>query len=362
MTGFPWLQLSVTQMDTPLAGFAPLLGPYGVSLMTAVVAGALVLMATERRFVSGIVVIASIVLGGFLLARVQWVQPAGPALPVALVQGNVSLQEKWLASERPRIVERYLTLTRALPDVGVVVWPETAVPGWRAEFEAAQGASLTQLSKERGFDLLIGIPEADRAGDAYYNSALSVRAADGARQVYRKRHLVPFGEFLPARPLFGWLLEYLDIPLSDFSRGPREQPPIMLAGQPAAISICYEFAFPHELRADAERATLLVNLSEDAWYGHSGAAGQHHVMTRLLALSLGRPVARATNTGVTALMDHRGNVIAQAPSWRTHVLIGDLMPMRGRTPFVITGNTPVIVLCIALLIGSGITTRLRSRK
>lgn len=353
MTGFPWLQLSATQLDTPLAGFAPLLGPYGVSLMTAVIAGALVLMATERRFVSGIAVIASIVLGGFLLARVQWVQPAGPALLVALVQGNVPLQEKWLASERPRIIERYLTLTRALPDVALVIWPETAVPGWRAEFEAAQGASLTQLSKERGFDLLIGIPEADRAGDAYYNSALSVRAADGARQVYRKRHLVPFGEFLPARPLFGWLLDYLEIPLSDFSRGARNQPPITLGGQPAAISICYEFAFPQELRADAARATLLVNLSEDAWYGHSGAAGQHNVMTRLLALSLGRPMARATNTGVTALMDHRGRVLAQGPGWRTHVLIGDLMPMHGRTPFVVLGNAPVIVLCFALLAGTG---------
>lgn len=361
MTGFPWLQLSATQLVTPLAGFAPLLGPYGVSLMTAMVVGALVLIAAERRFVPGIAALAAIALSGFLLGRVDWVQPAGPAISVALVQGNVPLQEKWLASERPRIIERYIALTRAVPDVELVVWPETAVPGWRSDFEATYGAALAQLAHDRGLDLLMGVPEASEPGRTYFNSALSLRAADGERHVYRKRHLVPFGEFLPARPLFGWLLAYLDIPLSDFSRGLRDQAPIMLAGQPVAVSICYEFAFPHELRADAERATFLVNLSEDAWYGNSGAAGQHNVMTRLLALSLGRPVARATNTGVTALMDHRGHVQAQASTWRRQVLVGELTPMRGRTPFVIFGNAPVIALCVALLAGIGVVLARRGR-
>jgi apolipoprotein N-acyltransferase len=346
LTGFPWVQLGCTQLDTPLAGFAPLAGPYGVALAVTICAGALALMARTRRFGFGIAVIAGIVAAGWGLGRIAWTTPAGAPLAVALVQGNVALQDKWTPSERARIIERYIGLTRAVEDVALVVWPETAVPGWRADFERDYAPGLEALARERGFDLLAGLPEA--AGNSrreYYNSAIAL----GGKGVYRKRHLVPFGEFLPARPLFGWLLDYLEIPLSDFSAGARAQQPMLLAGQPMAVSICYEFAFPQELRSDAVASTVLVNLSEDAWYGDSSAMYQHDAMTRTLALSLGRPVARATNTGVTAVADHRGRTLARAPVNRAHVLVAALQPMSGRTPFAVGGNLPAVLTLVAML-------------
>lgn len=346
LTGFPWLQLGYTQLDTPLAGFAPLAGPYGVALAVTVCAGALALMARTRRFGMGIAVLAGIVAVGWGLDRIEWTTPTGTPLAVALVQGNVALQDKWTPSERSRIIERYIGLTRAVDDVALVVWPETAVPGWRAGFEADYAPGLEALARERGFDLLLGLPEAvGNSGREYYNSAIAL----GGKGVYRKRHLVPFGEFLPARPLFGWLLDYLEIPLSDFSAGARGQKPMLLAGQPVAVSICYEFAFPQELRADAAASTVLVNLSEDAWYGDSSAMFQHDAMTRTLALALGRPVARATNTGVSAVADHRGRTLARAPTNRAHVLVATLQPMSGRTPFAFSGNVPAVLTLVAML-------------
>jgi apolipoprotein N-acyltransferase len=346
LTGFPWLQVGYTQLATPLSGFAPIAGPYGVALAAAVCAGAIALMAKTRRVKIGIAVLAGVVASGWGLSRVEWVVPKGQPLPVALVQGNIALQEKWAPSERSRIIDRYMTLTQAIDGVSLVVWPETAVPGWRAGFESEYAPALDALARERGFDLLLGLPEAEgNSSREYYNSAVAL----GGKGIYRKRHLVPFGEFLPARPLFGWLLDYLEIPLSDFSAGASGQKPMTLAGQQVAVSICYEFAFPQELRAAAASATVLVNLSEDAWYGDSSAMFQHDAMTRVLALSLGRPVARATNTGVSAVADHRGRTIAQAPVQSVHVLVATLQPMSGLTPYAVTGNWPAIFVAAGAL-------------
>ena len=198
-------------------------------------------------------------------------------------------------------------------------------------------------------DILIGVLEKEYHADGrtYYNSVLNIGARPG---VYRKHHLVPFGEYLPLQSLMRWLPDYLYIPMSDFSPGPAQQPLLEVAGHVTGISICYEDVFSAEVLRALPQATLLVNVSEDAWYGDSWAPHQHQQMARMRALETGRPMLRATNTGISALIDHRGRELARAPQFAIHVLTGTVQPMQGVTPFVRAGNTLVILVVFSLLV------------
>jgi apolipoprotein N-acyltransferase len=198
---------------------------------------------------------------------------------------------------------------------------------------------------------------------AYYNSVVAIGSAPGS---YRKRHLVPFGEYLPLKPLLGWLLDYLHIPMSDFRPGPARAPLLTAAGQPLGVSICYEDAFGEELIEALPAATLLVNVSEDAWFGDSLAPHQRLQMARLRAIETGRAMLRAANTGPSAVIDHRGRVIARAPQFAPHVLSAAVEPRTGATPYARLGNAP-LVAALALLLApglaaaAGISLRRRSR-
>lgn len=348
LTGFPWLHLGYSQTDSPLAGIAPVAGVYGVSLVTAVSAGLLAQGWARRRGawywpVAGLL---GLWLGAGLIGRVDWVAPDGAPLRVAVVQGNVPLAQKWYPRYRDTIFRRYRELTLELVDRDLVIWPEAAVPAYRDEIEADYLAGLAEIVRRRRMAILIGVLEQEAAngGRAYYNSALAVGDSSPA---YRKHHLVPFGEFLPFKAVLGGLLNYLHIPMSDFSRGPADQGPMRLAGHAVGVSICYEFAFGEEIIRTLPAASMLVNISEDAWYGDSFAPHQHQQMVRMRARETGRPLVRATNTGISALIDDRGRVIARAPQFRELVLVGTLQPMRGATPYVRTGNSAILVVILA---------------
>ena len=345
LTGFPWLHLGYSQIDTPLAGFAPLLGVYGVSLAAVASAGLAAEAWARRRgaWPAPVAALALLWLGGWLAGRVDWVEPDGAPLRVAIVQGNVPLAEKWYPRYRQTILNRYRELTLGLTEADLVVWPEAAVPAYRDELEAGYLADLAGIAHARGMDILLGVLEQASADGrrVYYNSALAV---GGTGPAYRKHHLVPFGEYLPFKGLFGWLLATLDIPMSDFSAGPADQGPMRLAGRALGVSICYEFAFGEEIIRALPQAQVLVNISEDAWYGDSFAPHQHQQMVRMRAREAGRPLLRATNTGVSALIDHRGRVTARAPQFEVAVLTGTVQPMRGATPYVRAGNYAAIAL------------------
>ncbi len=359
LTGFPWLAIGYSQVNGPLAGVAPWFGIYGVSLAAAVSAG-LVAQAWRHRAVVWRYVGTLIALWfvAWMAGRVDWVQPAGAPLRVALVQGDVPLAQKWMPAYRQPILQRYMALTFAQHRIDLAVWPEAAVPFFRDEVEHSFLARLKQTAEAHHMEILLGILERRRVGGVvrYYNSVIGIGRDSG---VYRKHHLVPFGEYLPLAAQLQWLLDDLRIPMSDLSPGPARQPPLRIDGQSVGMSICYEDVFGPEVMRALPQATLLANVTEDAWYGHSLASYQQMEMARMRALEAGREMMLATNTGVTAIIDSHGNVVARAPQFRPWVLTGTVTPLKGATPYVNYGNRIIVWLLTVVVIGLLAVPRLR---
>ncbi len=359
LSGFPWLNLGYSQVASPLAGYAPVLGVYGVSFFCAMSAGALAAMALapKKSFRLYLPLLAVIWIGGWLAEKVEWTQPLGKPLQVSLIQGNVSLENKWRPESRGAILDRYLSLSMQAPRSDIIVWPESAVPTYLDAIDPSYLDRLRRSSQEKQTDFVIGIVERD-ARKNYYNSVITVGASAG---VYRKHHLVPFGEFLPFKVFFGWLLQTLEIPMSDFSAGPADQAPLSVAGQKAGISICYEDAFGEETIRALPQASLLINVSEDAWFGDSLGPHQRVQMARMRALETERSLLRAANTGPSMVIDERGTVTARSPQFEMYALTATVQPRQGSTPYVRFGNWPIILLLVlvvaAWLIRSTIKTR-----
>jgi apolipoprotein N-acyltransferase len=346
LSGLPWLNLGYSQAATPLAGFAALFGVYGVSLACALSAGLIAHGARSpaRAWRVWLPLLAVIWLLGWAAGRVEWAQPAGPVLRVALVQGNVPLKIKWRPEQRGEIVGRYLRLSGEALDRDLIVWPEAAMPAYLDQITPVV-AALNDVSHQRGTDFVFGVIEGDAATRAYYNSVASVGRTPGS---YRKQHLVPFGEYLPLPFLFRWLVDSMQIPMSNFSTGVRDQPLLKAAGQVLGVTVCYEDAFGEELIRQLPDATLLVNVSEDAWFGDSFAPHQRVQMARLRALETARPMLRAANTGPSTVIDHRGVVLASSAQFRPYVLQAEVQPMAGATPYTRWGNWPVVALVAVL--------------
>jgi apolipoprotein N-acyltransferase len=360
LTGFPWLNLGYSQVPGPLAELAPWLGVYGVSWATAVAAALLVQGVRDRSrlWTRYMPALALLWIGGWLAGMVQWVQPAGEPLPVALVQGDIPLELKWRPQYQQQILERYAVLSERARDSRLIVWPEAAMPMYLDEVDPAYLARLRAQVRQDGGDFLVGVVERDRAHDKFYNSVVSIGSTPG---IYRKRHLVPLGEFLPLKSVFGWLLRYLDIPMSDFSAGARDQPPLRAAGQVIGVSICYEDAFGQELIRELPAATLLVNVSEEAWFGHSLAPHQRLQMARMRALEAGRFMLRVANTGPSAVIDARGRVIARSPQFQPYVLTADVQPLTGATPYVRFGNYAIVSLLLVIALATEVVVIRRAR-
>jgi apolipoprotein N-acyltransferase len=345
-TGFPWLAVGYAAVPGgPLAGYAPLIGVYGVSVLTAASAGLLAL-AVRRRFFVPFLVLASIWVGGAALGRVEWTRPYGPPLTVSLLQGNIPQDLKW---REDRVAATLDTYARLINGSGgrLILLPETAFPLFLGELPTAYLAAAAEHARKNGGDLVFGVPERSADGTRYYNSVVSAGSAPS--QTYRKVHLVPFGEFVPARPLFGWFLDLMHIPLGDFARGEPGQPPLTVAGQRLAVSICYEDVFGEEVIRMLPEATLLANVSNDAWFGDSIAPRQHLQIAQMRALETGRFMLRATNTGITAVIDERGRLTAQLEPFHTGVLEAVAQGRTGVTPYVRWGNGPVLVLIACAL-------------
>ncbi len=358
LSGFPWLTLGYSQLDTPLAGYAPLLGVFGVSWATALSAGLLVLLVRgmgRRPWWLGL--LALIWMLGALLQQVKWTQARSEPMRVSLIQPNIPQARKWAAEMRLPTLDLYARLTREQAHSDLVVWPETAVPDFLHRVDRELLRPLALERAKLGQVLFSGIPVLDRDTGRYYNAGV-VLGAD-PEQAYYKRHLVPFGEYLPFKAWLGPLLDFLEIPMSDFAPGAAERPLVQVAGLPAGISICYEDAFGAEVVQALPQAAYLINLSNDAWFGDSLAPHQHLQMARMRTLETGRPMLRATNTGISALIGPNGGIISASPLLEAVVLRGEIQPMQGSTPFVRWGNTGVLCL-LSLCIGLAILWRGRS--
>lgn len=339
-TGFPWLALGYSAAGWPLQGYAPMGGVYGVSFLIVSVAGMLWLLAGQKpRF---LVVLVLVVGTGEALRHVAWTVPAGAPVPTALLQGNIEQEMKFHPERAPRILETYARLAEGT-QARLVIFPETALPAFLDRIDPAYLARLDAVGKRNEGDLLVGVPY--RTGrNAYYNSALSLGVSP--RQIYHKVHLVPFGEFVP--PGFRWTLDVLSIPLSDFSRGSFDQPPLEVAGQRVAVNICYEDVFGAEIARSLPEATLLVNMSNVAWFGDSLAPAQHLQIARLRAIETGRMHLTATNTGITAAIDRDGHVLARLEPFTRGRLEIPAQGYSGATPYVRLRDWPVVVACLLI--------------
>ena len=358
LTGFPWLALGYSQTDSPLAGVAPLLGVYGIGWLLTLSAGLLVLawQLPGRRWLP-LVSLLGIWLLGSGLSQVEWSAPAGAPLRASLIQGNVPQNLKWLPEQRQPTIDLYTRLSRQhWADSDIVIWPETALPAYYHQAERfLQG--LAAEAARHGSNLMLGLPvRPASAPDTYYNSVVAVTDPP---QIYSKHHLVPFGEYIPLKWLLGNLLDILQVPMADFSRGAAVQPPLEVAGQKIAVSICYEDAFGEEVIRALPAATMLVNVSNDAWFGDSLAPHQHLQMARMRSLETARPMFRATNNGISALIDHRGRVTARSPQFEVFVLSGSLQPRSGATPYVLGGNYPLLALLLSSLLLAVFLQRLK---
>ena len=351
-TGFPWLAFGYSQSDSPLRGYAAILGVFGLSWLVWLCAGlALALLRAGQR-VAALAALALVLGAGYGLERIEWTRPEGAPLTVSLLQGNVAEELKWDATRYAATVQMYRSLTERSA-AKLTILPETAIPRFLDAIDPELVRALAQSARRHGGDLILGVPLRDAPG-RYYNSVVSLGASPSQR--YDKIHLVPFGEFIP--PGFAWLLSVLKIPMSDFSPGSPQQPPLALAGQKIAVAICYEDAFGEELVRTLPAATLLVNVSNDAWFGDSLAPYQHLQMSQLRALETGRAMLRATNTGMTAIIDFRGDVTALLAPFTRGALSDVVQGRSGATPFVRWGNAPVIAF--ALLVCGFFALRQRS--
>ena len=351
LTGFPWLASGYAHSDGPLAGYAPVVGVYGITLVAAVAAGLIahVVCARPRRAAFCAAALALLAAGGYGLRAIEWTRPEGAPITVRLVQGNVPQNEKFADGGLQRAVDTFTPLLDRAGDADLVVLPESIFPLSLNRLPEEIIASLRDFVRARGAALVFGAFIEQPPG-AYYNSAVGLRPdADPPLQRYSKRHLVPFGEFIPWG--FHWFVDTMQIPIGDQQRGADYQGPMELAGQRIAVNICYEDLFGAEIisawRVPERAPTLLLNVSNLAWFDDSIALPQHLQISRLRALETGRPVLRATNTGATAIIDARGRVVAQLPLLATDVLAGSVTGYTGVTPYVRFGNGPALLLMLA---------------
>jgi len=349
-TGFPWLTMGYSQVSaySPLAGYAPVLGVYGVSLIVAASAGLLVLWWQMRWRTQGKLSLAGLVLlwgTGAILHTVEWTQAEGAPVQVALLQGNISQHLKFREETLVNTLETYRKLVLQ-SEARLIILPETAIPLLRQNMPQHYLEILREHAQKNKGDILIGGFEKEQG--QYFNSVFSLGTAES--QSYRKNHLVPFGEFIPLRPALGWLINgVLNIPMSDLARGGARQPVLQVAGQRVAIDICYEDVFGEEIIRYLPEATLLVNVTNDAWYGKSNAAMQHNQIAQMRTLESGRMMLRATNTGVTSIIRRDGTVQAMLPQHEEGVLIGQVQGYSGSTPYVRWGNVAVLLLIAVML-------------
>ena len=341
LTGFPWLFAGYAMMDTPLEPLAPIGGVLLVSFVAVLTATCLI----AWRSPSALVVAALPWFACWALAGASWTT-LGRSHSVALVQGNIAQEEKWLPQNRDMILARYAELSEAVWDREVVIWPEAAIP--LAYHQA--GTFLKALAARMQGTLVLGIPIIERSSGSWssYNGAIAVGAGEGR---YLKQRLVPFGEYVPLETLLRGLIKFFDLPMSGFSTGEPGQPLLRADGVELAMSICYEIIYPGLVREQATGADALVTISNDTWFGASIGPLQHMQMARMRALENGRYLLRATNNGVTAIVDERGRVTAALPQFEQGVLSGEFKSVSGTTPFGRWGSSLVVVPLILFLAG-----------
>ncbi|WP_312144069.1 MULTISPECIES: apolipoprotein N-acyltransferase [Stutzerimonas stutzeri subgroup] len=352
LTGFPWLYIGYSQLDGPLAGLAPLGGVWLLSFAVALSATLLVaiprLLAEKARLDAAVVLLLSPWLAALALKDHAWTTSKGEPLTIAAVQGNVAQSMKWDPKKLEMQLLLYRDMTFGSRPADLIVWPETAVPILKDHAEGYL-TMMAGFANQRESALITGVPvrQPNAAGELrYYNGLTST--GDGAG-TYLKQKLVPFGEYVPLQDLLRGLIAFFDLPMSDFARGESGQPLLQAKGLQIAPYICYEVVYPEFAAGLAAQSDLLLTVSNDAWFGRSIGPLQHLQMAQMRALEAGRWMIRATNNGITVLIDPYGQITEQIPQFEQAVLYGDVTPMQGLTPYLRWRSWPLIAVCVLLL-------------
>jgi apolipoprotein N-acyltransferase len=346
-SGFPWLQLGYAMIDTPLAGYAPVLGNLGVSFALVLSSGLVLLLFESGRVrvyaLAGLLLLWS---AGWGLSQLEWGQTLDRPLKVALIQGNIPQHEKWQVEQLLPTLTLYATLTKQRFGDDLIVWPETAVSAFQYQVDEPFLQPLETALRRHGSQLVFGVVQLDPDGKRYYNAMV---AMGDQRDHYYKRHLVPFTEYLPFKTVLWPLVDFFTIPMSDFTAGSKAKPLMQVGQYQVGMSICYEDAFGSESAQALPEAAYLINASNDAWFGDSLAPHQHLQIARMRALETERYLLRATNTGISAVIDPKGQLLAKAPLLQEAVVEAQIQPRSGSTPYARLGNLPILVLLSLLL-------------
>ena len=360
-TGFPWLAGGYAHTDGPLAGWAPTLGMYGITLMAALLAGAISLLMFPRRLPTRrygwAAAVCVVVLAGGWFGRTQsWTAPTGSPINVRLVQANVPQNLKFEPDGIARAFSTHLQLMQQgqAESLDLVALPESIFPVPMQYVPPSYLQTFRDFAQQRKAAVIFGVFLEEPRGH-YFNSAvayLSNESPDDANlRRYSKRHLVPFGEFIP--PGFRWFVDLMKMPIGDQRRGATAQP-LALRGQQVAVNICYEDLFGAEIidawHTGGPSPTLMLNISNLAWFNDSLALPQHLQISRMRVLETQHPMLRATNTGASAIIDARGEVVAQLPYLTAGALDGTVQGYEGRTPFIRYGNWPALLLAGLLIL------------
>ncbi|MFK5985056.1 MAG: apolipoprotein N-acyltransferase [Pseudomonadota bacterium] len=359
LTGLPWLLAGYSQLSTPLAGYAAIVGVYGLSLISLIIAGGLaylyqlqkeqLLVSRKLQLLSLIFTLFIFFVVGSVLLQQQWTQTTGAAIKVSMVQGNLSQQSRWDRNFLDGIKQRYYGLSEDLwQTTDILVWPENAIPIFYQYEQQLFFKKIQSQVNKYNISFITGVPYLDQqsinSDRKYYNSLLKMEK--NSTQFYFKRHLVPFGEYLPLESWLRGLIKFFNIPMSGFSLPPSQQHRVTIKGKPVAITLCYEDVFPELLLNQLPQAQFLINLSNNGWYGNSLAPHQHLQIAQMRALETGRDLLRSTTSGISALIDSKGRIKSQSKQFEIAILSGEIQPRTGATPFVNYGNTPLLLYVI----------------
>jgi len=340
-TGFPWLSLGVSQTDTSLAFFAPILGALGAGAIVALISGLIVLMVlTPQKIKIYLPAAISMFVLGQLLSVINWSETISEPLTVSIPQLSITQDQKWESENKIPSMNWYLKQTVAHESSDIIVWPETAIPSFINRVKPYWNRVINQAEKSQT-DVIVGVFIRNEETGRYYNSMVGTNG-----DYYQKKHLVPLGEYMPFRGLFEFLRNYIHFPLSNIANGDDDQPLMKVAGYAAGVSICFEDVFDRDIRATLPEAKFLINASNDGWFKMTAEPFQHHQIARMRAMEASRYMIRATSTGVSSIIGPKGEELVTSKMFEKSTISGEIRAMKGTTPFVFWGNWPLILLAV----------------
>ena len=357
LTGFGWGALGYSQMvSSPLSGLTPVGGIFLVTLATAFCGAWLAMLLLPQTWkirptwALGILLLC--VLSGSL-KNISWTKDDGSLTRVALVQGNVAQTLKFDPDYIQQNIQSYYDEIRQIHDADIVILPESAIPVLRESLPVEILHNFAEVAKKNQFSLAVGMIQLTPERNGYQNVVFHM-TEEAFRQpenhYYAKNHLVPFGEFRPLPAITAWIYQLMNMPLSDFSSGGKGQMPLYLGNQKVAFNICYEDSFGDELIASAKQSTMMANVSNMGWFGRSNAMNLQLQHAQARALENGRYLVRATNNGMTAVVNPQGKITALIPRDTKQILKAPIKGFQGETPYMKMGGSLPLILGIGCLL------------